>query len=207
MGMAAPVYYSAEMVRALPDRSWIIAPPDWEPLLRSTQGERLTHYQRTVFRDAPSSRDRLAALMRSLPPGYRISRVSASEVERFAAFDRDLVKCFRDLDHFLAAGFGFAVEHDGEIVAGCSSFTQADGLVEIEIDTAREHRRRGLALAAGSALVLHCLESGLVPCWDAANEASARLASRIGFADPLTYRAWSTRTPGRFAAGRALALG
>jgi len=106
------------------------------------------------------------------------------------------VKCFRDHEHFLAAGFGFAVEHDGEIVAGCSSFTEADGRVEIEIDTAKHHRRRGLALATGSALVLHCLDRDLVPCWDAANEASARLASRIGFSDSLTYPAWFIKASG-----------
>ena len=94
---------------------------------------------------------------------------------------------FRDLTHFLAAGFGFAVERDGEIVAGCSSYTLAEGQAEIEIDTAKEHRRRGLARATGSALILHCLDHGLEPCWDAANEASAGLWARSS-ASPSPWR-------------------
>ena len=103
--------------------------------------------------------------------------------------------CLRDFAHFLSAGLGFAVEREGELVAGCSSFTLAEGLVEIEIDTAKAHRRRGLARAAGAALILHCLDRGLQPCWDAANEGSAKLGVQLGFTQPLTYTAWYLKKP------------
>jgi GNAT superfamily N-acetyltransferase len=184
-----------EMVREFSARLAINTTPEWVPLLRSIHGRALGSYERTSFESAAFDRERLTGFVEQLTEGYRLFRVGVAEIERFAAFDDSLAGNFRDLDHFLEAGLGFAIEHDGEIVAGCSSFTQAEGEVKIEIDTAKEHRRRGLALATGSALILHCLAHGLLPCWDAANEESARLAGKLGFTEPLTYEVWFLRKP------------
>ena len=179
-----------ETVRGFPRRAAICATPDWEPLLRAVHGDDLWSYRRVAFASAAFDRDRLHGFIHALPRGYRLLRVTAAEVERFAAFEDSLVKNFRDLEHFLGDGVGFAVEHDGEVVAGCSSFTQAEGQVEVEIDTAKDHRRRGLALATGSALILHCLDHGLEPCWDAASDRSATLAAKLGFTGPRPYTSW-----------------
>ncbi len=184
-----------EMVRALHPPAEINSSPEWEPLLRSVHGDTLKSYERVAFEGRDWDRAALTHWSVTLPDGYRLFRVGAAEVERFAAFDRALTMNFRDLAHFLRAGLGFAVEHEGEIVAGCSSFTLAEGLLEIEIDTARAHRRRGLARAAGAALTLHCLDNGLQPCWDAANEGSAKLGAQLGFTQPLRYTAWHLKEP------------
>lgn len=185
-----------EVVTSLTRPIAVLAGPEWEPLLREHFGDTLETYQRTEFGQAPRDLERLTSFASALPAGYRLLRVGgADDVERLGAFDRDLVGNFHDATHFLSDGFGWAIEYDGEIVAGCSSFTRVGDLVEIEIDTHREHRRRGLALATGSALVLHCLEHDLQPCWDAANEDSARLAAKLGFRRPRRYSAWYARAP------------
>lgn len=187
---------AAAIVRSLPDRLALNAGPAWLPALRAAYGEALTAYGRVSFRTPPRDRSRLAALAGSLPAGYALASVTAANVERFAAFESTLVENFRDLDHFLARGIGFAVEHGGTIVAGCSSFARTDEMVEVEIDTAPEHRRRGVATAAGAALALHCLEHELEPHWDAANEESAALARKLGFGAPHEYTAWYARGRG-----------
>lgn len=184
---------AAAIVHALPDRLAINTGPSWEAPLRAAYGEALERYTRTAYGRAPHDRARLAAFIDALPDGYRLVRVTAENVERFAALDSSLTGSFRDLAHYVARGIGFAVEHDGAIVAGCSSFARGGDIVEIEIDTAREHRRRGLALATGAAFVLHCLEHGLEPHWDAANEGSSRLADKLGFGEARPYPAWYAR--------------
>ncbi|MBW4622041.1 MAG: GNAT family N-acetyltransferase [Cyanosarcina radialis HA8281-LM2] len=50
-------------------------------------------------------------------------------------------------------------------------------------------RRRGLARAVAAAMVLYCLDRGLEPCWDAANEPSSALARQLGFRSMGKYEA------------------
>jgi hypothetical protein len=38
-----------------------------------------------------------------------------------------------------------------------------------------------------AALILHCLDAGIEPCWDAHNPESAALALQLGFTDPMPY--------------------
>ena len=40
-------------------------------------------------------------------------------------------------------------------------------------------------------MILYCLERNIEPCWDAANEASAMLATKLGFTDPRHYKAYT----------------
>lgn len=44
-----------------------------------------------------------------------------------------------------------------------------------------DHRRKGLAYACGSKLILECLEKGLYPSWDAQNKWSVALAQKLGY--------------------------
>ena len=63
-------------------------------------------------------------------------------------------------------------------------------VIRFEIQTALAHRRRGLATAVAAVMILYCLDHDLKPCWDAANEMSACLAEKIGFAGRTPYRAY-----------------
>jgi hypothetical protein len=39
-------------------------------------------------------------------------------------------------------------------------------------------------------MIEYCLELNLEPCWDAHNEASAALATKLGFVHPAPYTAY-----------------
>ncbi len=60
---------------------------------------------------------------------------------------------------------------------------------------ARQLRRRGLAMTVAAALILYCLEHGLEPGWDAANEPSAALARQLGFHSTGKYEAYRLEEP------------
>ena len=70
---------------------------------------------------------------------------------------------------------------DGKIVSAASSYSRYREGIDIEIDTVKEERHKGLASAVCAALILSCLEEGLYPAWDAANMMSVRLAKKLGY--------------------------
>jgi RimJ/RimL family protein N-acetyltransferase len=80
-------------------------------------------------------------------------------------------------------------------VSGACSAAVGGGKFEIEIQTRREFRRRGLARAVAAALILYGLEHGIEACWDAANEPSAALARQLGFRSTGKYEAYRLQQP------------
>lgn len=93
----------------------------------------------------------------------------------------DLCSQFEDYQDYKSRGLGVAVLHKGKLVAGASSYVIYKDGIEIEIDTKREYRRKGLATACGSRLILECLKRGLYPSWDAYDLRSVALAEKLGY--------------------------
>jgi GNAT superfamily N-acetyltransferase len=88
---------------------------------------------------------------------------------------------------------GFGIEHEGRFVSGCASFAISPHSLEFEIQTHEEFRRRGLASATAAAMIEHCIDVGLEPSWDAHNDMSAALATKLGFINPQPYTAYELR--------------
>ena len=86
-------------------------------------------------------------------------------------------------DHFMERGIGHFILKDGQIVSVCTSPYTGGGYAEIDIITAEQYWRRGLALEAGVQFIQECLERGIVPNWccHADNEASRQLAAKLCF--------------------------
>lgn len=97
---------------------------------------------------------------------------------------------FKDYDTYKKSGLGAVVLKDGELVAGASSYSRYNDGIEIEIDTRKDHRRKGLAYACGAKLILECLEKNLYPSWDAQNLASVALAEKLGYHFSHEYTAY-----------------
>ena len=113
----------------------------------------------------------------ALPIGFELRQVRLEEVTQFATdLDPALIYNFRSHEEFITRGVGLGILHQGTFVSGASSAAVGGGKLEIEIQTHRQFRRRGLARAVAAALILYCLEHGIEACWDAANEPSAALA-------------------------------
>ena len=107
-----------------------------------------------------------------------------------ADWSRDFVSQFRDAEDYLKRGIGVVALRGGRMVGGASSYTVYRGGIEVQIETHSDHRRQGIAAACGAQLILNCMDRGLYPSWDAANEVSAHLARKLGYRDAGPYACW-----------------
>jgi hypothetical protein len=96
------------------------------------------------------------------------------------------------VDKFYETGIGYGVVENGMIAALCMSGF-VDGTVHtVEIETAERYHRRGHALSAASHFIADCVGKGHTVHWDctATNEASWRLAERLGLSRIAEYRCY-----------------
>jgi GNAT superfamily N-acetyltransferase len=175
----------------------VIAPtPAWRHLVTATYPDALTVYRREAFQAGQFDVDKLRAFCQALPSGFELRRVRLEEVTQFATdLAPALIYNFRSHEEFITRGVGMGILDQGKFVSGVSSAAVGGGKFEIEIQTHRQFRRRGLARAVAAALILHCLEYGIEACWDAANEPSAALARQLGFHSTGKYEAYRLEQP------------
>ncbi len=93
----------------------------------------------------------------------------------------DFCSNFITQQDFKEHGIGYVILKDNEIIAGASTYSYCEGKLEITIETKEEYRKKGLALACASKIILECLERNIFPRWDAANMASVALAEKLGY--------------------------
>lgn len=136
--------------------------------------------------------DRLKANVKAVPQGIRIRRIDERlyHLAMKEEWSRDLCSNFEDFKHFAACGFGYGAMKIHRLVAGCSAYGVSEGMMEIQVDTRKDFRRQGLALACSSAFVLECLEKKLIPNWDAANQQSVELAEKRGYVFEREYQVY-----------------
>ncbi len=182
----------------------IVPDEEWESLLRKSWGDDLKSIPRTRLSTDHLSTRRLKQLKRSLPQGFEMKRLDSGLLERADPSMKEHVSMFwNSPEHFLAKGFGFCISHDKRVVSMASTFVPFVHEFEIQVDTVDsvEYRRKGFATAVCVALLEHGLKNGLVPCWDAANEASVKMALKLGYTNPDPYKAYVRwRTPSADAA-------
>jgi RimJ/RimL family protein N-acetyltransferase len=174
----------------------VIAPtPAWQHLLAATYPSAAV-YRRETFQAEQFDTDQLRRFRQALPIGFELREVRLEEVTQFASdLDPALIYNFRSHEEFITRGVGLGILHQGTFVSGASSGAVGGGKLEIEIQTQRQFRRRGLARAVAAALILYCLEHGIEACWDAANEPSAALARQLGFHSTGKYEAYRLKQP------------
>lgn len=181
---------AADALRLFEKGTVVSARRHWDDLARDRLRSRVTTRTRTGF-TTPAlpawDRAHLQSLASSVPDGYEVRRVTGPDIPSYVEVAKEFVSNFRSVDDYLEHGLGFGVWQGERCVAGCSSFTLANNKLEVEIDTDPGHRRKGLARAVAATLILHCIEAGIEPCWDAHNPESAALAEQLGFTDPMEY--------------------
>jgi len=173
-----------ELIRSKPDRWMVVVPLDeaWEELIENNfpAFKRIRYAMR---KDTKFDRKKLEAMANALPEGYALRRIDGELYDvclKDEAFG-EAVSSFESKEKFLELGRGFVVMKDGKIVAAASSYSRYRKGIDIEIDTVKEERRKGLASAVAAKLILECLDEGLYPAWDAANKMSVRLAEKLGY--------------------------
>ncbi len=100
------------------------------------------------------------------------------------------VSNFSDYNEFEQHGFGFVIKRCKKVVSGTSTYCYYSRGVEVEVSTAPEYRRKGLARITAARFILECLDRQLAPNWDARNMASVSIARKLGFELHDTYTAY-----------------
>lgn len=148
------------------------------------------HYDgRTLYFPTRSTETALAPLVNALPPGYRI--VPRDEQLFARSFDvADTLASFGSLEQVMRHTRGMIILHGDRIVCEAATGAPVEGRIEVGVTTDEQHRGIGLATAACAALIATCEAEGLATWWDCAaqNEASIRLARRLGFRAGREYR-------------------
>ena len=157
----------------------------WAKLIEECfpDAEKKTRY--AIKRQKHFDRENLGAMIKALPAGYELKKIDPEIYDLCLQVTdpdlADLVSEFDSKEAFFDGGRGFVILKEGRVVSGAASCLLYRDGIEIEIDTDKTERRRGLASAAGAALILSCLDDGLEPRWDAANMNSVHLAEKLGY--------------------------
>lgn len=178
-----------ELVKDLPKsiKFLLIVPQNeaWASLIEQAHRGNCRRITRYAIKKEPDVFDpaKLRAYESAVPEGYSIRKI---DEELYGAlkteeWSKDFCSQFPTGSDFYRNGLGFVAVHDGAPVSGASSYTVYDKGIEIEVDTKKEFRRKRLALACASALILECLKRGLYPSWDAANKESVALSEKLGY--------------------------
>ena len=173
-----------ELLGGKPDKWMLVVPENdaWASLIEDNfpASKRIRY---AIRKDTVFDRDKLEAMVKALPEGYELRRIDGGLYDLCLKEEifEDCVSVFGSKEKYLELGRGFAVLKDGKIVSAASSYSRYLRGIDIEIDTVKEERHKGLGSAAAARLILQCLDEGLYPAWDAANKLSVRLAEKLGY--------------------------
>ena len=166
----------------------------WARCLEAVWKDRAHPLTRYSFTKDPGSLDprRLEHMAASLPDGFSVVPIDEGLYRACQGhgWSQDFVANDPCWDDFARLGLGFVALRGEDLAAGASSYASYRSGIEVQVETALPHRRRGLARACAARLMLTCLERGLYPSWDAANEASVALAQQLGYGAARPYRAY-----------------
>lgn len=90
-------------------------------------------------------------------------------------------------DDYKKYGIGYCCIYNDEIIGVASSNIFYKDGIEVNIRVKDEYRRKGIATAMASKLILECLRENRKVSWDAANMDSVGLAKKLGFEYDSTY--------------------
>ena len=188
------VYYSGdvkllatkELLYNIPEHILAVVPnKEWKHKIEMIHGSSIDKFQRYAFKKSMVNlnKNKLTSFVSTLDKNYELKKIDKSIIKlpSFNRLSEDLIGQFDSEDDFLERGFGYCILHKDEVVCAATSFSIYDGGIEIEVDTHKKYRRKGLATVAVYALILYCLERGIYPNWDAANLESVHMAQKIGY--------------------------
>ncbi len=187
-----------EIIRMIEPMQVVFGPDEgWTQIIKDLWGEQLGIQPRTFFSPESLDLDHLRHLRDQVPAGYKLERM---DVEAIRRMDKrramHIPTFFGTSEEFHKMGIAYCIKHEDEVVSIASTFTPFTDLFEIQVDTLNtDHRRKGLATAVSAALMVHALENGMVPYWDAANEASTHLALKLGYTNPDHWEAYYLKPP------------
>ena len=181
-------------IKTLPPRSFLIFADQfdaWHALCQDLHGMLVFESMRYGFTSERLEINHLRRLRDRLPQGFTLKKIDLALAQQIAAakgpMTEDHLITFNSVIDFLNKGFGFVILEGEKIVSLASTFVVCDDGIEIQINTRKGYEGRGLGTAVGAALIVHSLEKGLDPNWDAATKTSAHLAKKFGYTEQGEY--------------------
>jgi hypothetical protein len=172
-------------------KEWLIAPTlDWQQVVSASYSGKIEVYEREAFQAEEFDVNQLSRFISELPNNFELRKVFLEDVTQFIELSPALIGSYTSPEEFLAKGIGMGIFYEGRFISGASSSPLGGGKLEFEIQTHIQFRRRGFARIVAAALILYCLQNGIEPCWDAANESSSALARQLGFRSTGKYNAF-----------------
>lgn len=164
----------------------------WAELARRQFGDALQTNVRHSFSSDSLSANHLNQLLNKGSFKGEVVAIDAAVAEQLSNVPElhlDLSD-FDSAEDFAARGLGFvALMEEQPVGIAYSSLVCSRG-IEISIFVTEANRRQGVATALGANLLLACLQCRRHPNWDAANPASVKLATKLGYRSLGTYEAY-----------------
>ena len=172
---------AADLIQTMSETMFIPECKGWKNLMIRTHGKGIERQRRVGITSEGLNIDHLRGLKRHTPAGYAIQWMDPRLVPGHIGA--------HSAGEFIDHGIGFCALFEGKSVCAAYSYTDSSKAIEIEVFTEPQHRQKGLATATCAALIVHCLECGIEPHWNAANSISVRLAERLGYIQDDVYEA------------------
>lgn len=167
----------------------------WQACLSSCPA--LSTFTRYAFKDEADFDDKvLKNIVEQLSKQLVIEAINSKTYQELAQeeWSQDLQGNFATFKDFQEAGaFGFVIRKGEEIVAGVSTALVYQKAIEIEIATKPAYQQQGLAAVLGTKMILESLQRSVFPLWDAHNEASKKIAEKLGYQCLGAYPAYELK--------------
>lgn len=120
---------------------------------------------------------------------YQLEPINDRNVEKLFEHNDGIKSFWTSHENFINHGIGFILMDNERIIGHAISASVEDGEVEIDIESDKLYRGKGIAIFLTSCLIDECLKRGLIPKWDcaAANIPSKKLALKLGFKELKKY--------------------
>jgi GNAT superfamily N-acetyltransferase len=190
-----------EFLVKIPENAYIFVPSqEWEKNLK-IHWPHLKDIPLTDLSANNLSLQNILRLLNSLPDGFQLKRVDVEVAKQivtqnFSDHWVSIINNFGGPEKFVEEGVGFCIQ-EGEklisLVMGYKASIPITRSIELDIATHTDYRKRGFATVIGAKMIEYCLEREIEPHWDAANPYSVKLALKLGFTDPVSYKCYYWR--------------
>ncbi len=183
-----------EILEIIPEDKAIIVPSqseeEWLQVL-SRQWRFLATIRRWVLSSNTLNLETIQKLIDNLPKGFTLENIDLEVAKTVSKtwWRKRYFDYFRETNPV-----GFCIKEGKKVISLATGHTlsvSANNSFEVGIETLPEYRRKGLASVVGAKLIEHGLLNNIEPHWDAANQASVKLALKLGYSNPEPYNCYT----------------
>lgn len=165
------------------------SPAQWLEWIKVTWNNRIQVFKRYTFSHHHLEKNKLQALIARHPLKNNIQKIDLAIATRLRNDDwgRYHFLNYHSAAHFIEQSTGYCIMEGDVIAAACTAALVCSKGIEMNIITHPEFRKKGLATIVAASMITDCLEKGLEPHWDAANDISKTLALKLGYKEAGSY--------------------